>query len=227
MILIAPSIIAGDMANLKDEVIKADNGNADLIHLDVMDGHFAPNITFGFSTIKALRRYTDLPFDAHLMISNPLKYLDKFIDAGCDIISVHVEVCNEDTLDKIIDKIKSNSKKVGIALNPDTELPGYIIDRLDEFYLMNVMSVYPGFSGQKLLPQALVKMKHIHKMIRDMKKSVIIEADGGVDVSNVMDVVRDGAEIIVAGSAVYSQDDVSKAISDLRSNAELALKEVV
>ena len=226
MILIAPSIIAGNMANLKDEVIKADNGNADLIHLDVMDGHFAPNITFGFSTIKALRRYTSIPFDAHLMISNPLKYLDKFIDAGCDIISVHVEVCNKDDLDTIIDKIKSKDRKVGVALNPDTELPDYVIDRLDDLYLLNVMSVYPGFSGQKLIPEALEKMSKIDKMLKDENKQVMIEADGGVEVNNVMDVVRAGAEIIVAGSAVYSKDDVSKAISDLRSNAQLA-KEVV
>jgi ribulose-phosphate 3-epimerase len=223
MILIAPSIIAGNMANLKDEVIKADNGNADLIHLDVMDGHFAPNITFGFSTIKALRRYTSIPFDAHLMISNPLKYIDKFIDAGCDIISVHVEVCNKDDLDIIIDKIKSNGRKVGIALNPDTELPDYVIDRLDVLYLMNVMSVYPGFSGQRLIPETLDKMNKIAKIVRDQ---VIIEADGGVEANNIMDVVKAGAEILVAGSAVYGKDDVSKAISNLRSNANLA-KEAV
>lgn len=224
MIFIAPSIIAGNMANLKDEVIKADKGNADIIHLDVMDGHFAPNITFGFTTIKALRRYTNLPFDAHLMITNPLKYLDKFLDAGCDIISVHVEVCNKDDLDQVISKVKDKNKKVGIAINPNTELPDYVIDKLDELYLMNVMSVYPGFSGQKLIPETLVKMRRIHEMLKDMNKQVIIEADGGVDENNIMDVVRAGAEIIVAGSAVYSKDDVSKAINDLRANAKQALE---
>ncbi|GIU71295.1 MAG: ribulose-phosphate 3-epimerase [Candidatus Nitrosocaldaceae archaeon] len=212
------------MANLKDEVIKADKGNADIIHLDVMDGHFAPNITFGFTTIKALRRYTNLPFDAHLMITNPLKYLDKFLDAGCDIISVHVEVCNKDDLDQVISKVKDKNKKVGIAINPNTELPDYVIDKLDELYLMNVMSVYPGFSGQKLIPETLVKMRRIHEMLKDMNKQVIIEADGGVDENNIMDVVRAGAEIIVAGSAVYSKDDVSKAINDLRANAKQALE---
>lgn len=224
MIFIAPSIIAGNMANLRDEVIKADKGNADIIHLDVMDGHFAPNITFGFTTIKALRRYTNLPFDAHLMITDPLKYLDKFLDAGCDIISVHVEVCNKDDLDQVISKVKDKNKKVGIAINPNTELPDYVIDKLDELYLMNIMSVYPGFSGQKLIPETLVKMRRIHEMLKDMNKQVIIEADGGVDENNIMDVVRAGAEIIVAGSAVYSKDDVSKAINDLRANAKQALE---
>lgn len=222
MILIAPSIIAGNMANLKDEVIKAENGNADLIHLDVMDGHFAPNITFGFGTIKALRRYTSIPFDAHLMISNPLRYLDKFIDAGCDIITIHVEVCNKDDLDTIIDKIRSKGKKVGVALNPNTELPDYVIDKLNDLYLLNVMSVYPGFSGQKLIPEALDKMSKISKMIRDANKQVMIEADGGVEANNIADVVRAGAEIIVAGSAVYGKEDVSKAINDLRTRAQLA-----
>ncbi len=227
MIMIAPSIIAGDLADLKNEVIRAENGNADLIHLDVMDGHFAPNITFGFSTIKALRRYSNLLFDAHLMISNPLRYLDNFIDAGCDIITIHIEVCNKDGLDEIIDKVKSKDKKVGVALNPDTELPEWLIERFDELYLLNVMSVYPGFSGQKLIPETLKKMARIHKMIKDLNKRVVIEADGGVDESNILDVVKAGAEIIVAGNAVYSRGDVSKAISDLRFRAQLALKEVM
>ncbi|RMF29293.1 MAG: ribulose-phosphate 3-epimerase, partial [Candidatus Nitrosothermus koennekii] len=145
-------------------------------------------------------------------------------DAGCDIISVHVEVCNKDDLDQVISKVKDKNKKVGIAINPNTELPDYVIDKLDELYLMNIMSVYPGFSGQKLIPETLVKMRRIHEMLKDMNKQVIIEADGGVDENNIMDVVRAGAEIIVAGSAVYSKDDVSKAINDLRANAKQALE---
>ena len=222
MILIAPSILAGNLACLKDEVIKAEEGKADMIHLDVMDGNFAPNITFGFGTIKALRSYTNLPFDAHLMILNPLKYIDKFMDAGSDIVTVHIEVCNEEQLKQIIDKVKAKGKRLGIALNPDTNLPDWLMSMLDDIHLMNVMSVFPGFSGQKMIPEAIDKMANIHNMLKEQNAKVMIEADGGVDASNVMKVVRAGAEIIVAGNAVYGKDDVAKAIEELRNNAMLA-----
>ncbi len=226
MIKIAPSIIAGNMADLKSEIIRVMN-DADLIHLDIMDGHFVPNITFGFSTVKALRKYTSLPFDAHLMIKEPLKYIDNFIEAGCDIISVHLEVCNKDILYEIINKVKNKNKKIGIALNPDTELPNWIIDMLDEFYLINIMSVYPGFSGQKLIPRTLEKMARINKMLRELNKDIIIEADGGIDVNNIADVVKSGAKIIVAGNGVYGNADVAKAIIELRAKAMLAIKEAI
>ena len=124
---VAPSILAGDLGDLRKEVERAENGGADLIHLDVMDGHFAPNITFGPGTIKALRKYSKLPFDAHLMISDPLRYLDRFIDAGCDIISVHVEVCTEKTFDEIIKKLNTNGVRAGIAINPNTEILDWVI----------------------------------------------------------------------------------------------------
>ncbi len=224
--MIAPSIIAGNMADLKSEVIRVMN-NADLIHLDIMDGHFVSNITFGFSTVKALRRYTSIPFDAHLMISEPLRYIDNFIDAGCDIISVHLEVCNKEILYNIIKKVKDNGKKIGIALNPDTELPDWIIDMLDEFYLINIMSVYPGFSGQKLIPRTLEKMARINKILRHLDKDIMIEADGGVEINNIAEVVKAGAKIIVAGNSIYGNDDVAKAIIELRSKAKLAIDEVI
>ncbi|MEM4338359.1 MAG: ribulose-phosphate 3-epimerase [Candidatus Nitrosocaldaceae archaeon] len=225
MILIAPSIIAADLADLKNAVIMAEKGNADLIHLDVMDGNFVPNITFGFSTIKALRKYTNILFDTHLMISNPLKYVDNFINAGSDIITVHIEVCNAETLREIIDKINDKGKKAGIALNPNTDFPEWVIEMLDAVYLLNIMSVYPGFSGQKLIPETLIKMKRVHEMIKELGLKTVIEADGGVEENNIAEVIRAGAEIIVAGNAIYSKNDIPKAIRDLRFNAQLALKE--
>ncbi len=223
---IAPSILAGDLGNLRNEVERAEKGGADSIHLDVMDGHFAPNITFGSGTVKALRRYSRLPFDAHLMISDPLQYLDDFIDAGCDIISVHAEVCSADTFAKVMDRLKKNKRKVGVALNPGTDLPQWLIDDLNSIDLLNVMSVQPGFSGQKFMPGVLPKMYRINETLQKKGLDVAIEADGGVDVSNAYELVRAGARILVAGNAVYSSTDTAKAINTLREKAMLAIKEV-
>lgn len=224
-IKIAPSILAGDLGDLRKEIERIENGGADIVHLDVMDGHFAPNITFGPGTIKALRKHTRLPFDAHLMISDPLRYIDRFIDAGCDIISVHVEVCNEKTFDEIIRKLKSSGVRAGIAINPDTEIPEWIVNNLDSLYLLNVMSVQPGFSGQKFMPEVLPKMNKIYNIINEKDTDTVIEADGGVDASNVYDLVRAGARILVAGNAVCGQPDASKAIKELKK-ALPAIKEV-
>lgn len=225
-IKIAPSILAGDLGNLRKEVERVESGGADVIHLDVMDGHFAPNITFGAGTIKALRKYGKLPFDAHLMISDPLRYLDRFIDAGCDIISVHAEVCTDKTFDEVLKKLDANGVKAGIAINPDTEIPDWVVNRLNLLYLINVMSVQPGFSGQKFMSEVLPKMSKVDQIIRDKGADTVIEADGGVDNSNVYDLVRAGARILVAGNAVCGQPDAQKAISELREKALPAIKEV-
>lgn len=225
-IKIAPSILAGDLGNLRKEVERVESGGADVIHLDVMDGHFAPNITFGAGTIKALRKYSKLPFDAHLMVSDPLRYLDRFIDAGCDIISVHAEVCTDKTFGEVLKKLDANGVKAGIALNPDTEIPDWVVNRLNSLYLINVMSVQPGFSGQKFMPEVLPKMSKIDQIIHDKGADTVIEADGGVDNSNVYDLVRAGARILVAGNAVCGQPDAQKAISELREKALPAIKEV-
>ncbi|MBE44191.1 MAG: ribulose-phosphate 3-epimerase [Thaumarchaeota archaeon] len=223
---VAPSILAGDLGDLRKEVERAENGGADLIHLDVMDGHFAPNITFGPGTIKALRKYSKLPFDAHLMISDPLRYLDRFIDAGCDIISVHVEVCTEKTFDEIIKKLNTNGVRAGIAINPNTEILDWVIKNLNSLYLLNVMSVQPGFSGQKFMQEVLPKMKKIDHIIHEKDFDTIIEADGGVDTSNVYDLARMGARILVAGSAVYGKPYTSKAIKELKEKALPAIKRI-
>lgn len=223
---IAPSILAGDLGDLQSEVERIENGGADIVHLDVMDGHFAPNITFGPGTIKALRKYSKLPFDAHLMICEPLRYLDRFIEAGCDIISVHAEVCTEQTFREIIKKLDGNGVKAGIAINPDTEVPNWVVNNLNSLYLLNVMSVQPGFSGQKFMPEVLPKMSKIDQMIRERDADTVIEADGGVDASNVYDLVRAGARILVAGNAVCGQPDAGRAIRELKEKALPAIKEV-
>ena len=223
---IAPSILAGDLGDLRREVERVENGDADVIHLDVIDGHFAPNITFGPGTIKALRKYSKLPFDAHLMISDPLRYLDSFIEAGCDIISVHTEVCTERTFEVIIRKLKGNGIKAGIAINPETGIPDWVVNNLNSLYLLNVMFVKPGFSGQKFMPEVLPKMSKIDQIIREKDAYTVIEADGGIDASNVYDLVRAGARILVAGNAVCGQPDAGKAIRELKEKALPAIKEV-
>ncbi len=222
-VMIAPSILAADLANLCSVASKTEEAGADMIHLDVIDGHFAPNITFGPDTIKALRRCTSLPFDTHLMISEPLKYLERFIKAGCDIITVHAEVCNESIFKEICAILKSNQVGIGIAINPDTELPSWAIDSMHEIDLVNVMSVYPGFSGQRLIPSVLEKMSMIGIMLREKGFSATIEADGGVDINNVYDVASAGARIIVAGNGVYSNSDIASAIKGIRERAMLAV----
>ena len=223
---IAPSILAGDLGNLRSEVERVENGGADLVHLDVMDGNFAPNITFGTGTIKSLRKYSKLPFDAHLMISNPLRYLDRFIDAGCDIISVHVEVCTDKQFNEVLKTLNKSGVKAGVAINPDTKIPDWIIGNLNSLYLINVMSVQPGFSGQKFMPEVLPKMSKVDQIVRDKGYDTIIEADGGVDASNVYELVRAGARILVAGNAVCGQVDAEKAIRELKAKALPAIKEV-
>ncbi len=222
---IAPSILAGDLSNLRAEMERAEKGGADIIHLDVMDGNFAPNITFGPGTVKALRKHSNLLFDAHLMISKPLQYLDSFVDAGCDIISVHAEVCDAKTFREITERLRSSGRKVGVALNPNTDMPDWLVQNLGSLYLLNIMSVFPGFSGQKFMPEVLPKMSRIYQVIQQRGLGVEIEADGGVGEANAYDLVRAGASILVAGNSVYGNSDVAGAIATLRQKALLATKE--
>jgi len=221
-IIIAPSILAADLSNLCCEVKRAEEGGADMIHLDVIDGHFAPNITFGADTIKALRKCTALDFDAHLMISEPLKYVERFVNAGCNIVTVHVEVCNDRIFRDIVSILRRSNVNVGVALNPDTSIPPWLLEHMknDAIDVINVMSVYPGFSGQRFIPSILQKMSNIYNnIIKANNLHTLIEADGGIDHSNVYDVVRAGARIIVAGNSIYSNDDITYAIKMLRENA--------
>jgi transketolase len=160
------------------------------------------------------------------MISEPIRYLDRFIDAGCDIISVHAEVCTEKVFQEILHRLEAKGVKAGISVNPDTEVPDWVIRNLTSLYLVNLMSVQPGFSGQKFMPEVLPKMRMVSQFIRDQGVDTVIEADGGIDASNVFNVVAAGARMLVAGSAVCGQQDVRKAIAELKKKALPAIKEV-
>ncbi|MCS7140929.1 MAG: ribulose-phosphate 3-epimerase [Candidatus Nitrosocaldus sp.] len=222
-VMVAPSILAADLANLCSVVSRTEEAGADMIHLDVIDGHFAPNITFGPDTIRALRRCTSLPFDTHLMISEPLRYLERFIKAGCDIVTVHVEVCNAGIFRDVCSMLKGNGVGIGIALNPDTDIPSWAMDSMHDVDLINVMSVYPGFPGQRFIPSTLDKIARISNMLRERGFKARIEADGGVDATNVYNVASAGARVIVAGNGVYGNSDIASAIRSIRERAMLAV----
>jgi ribulose-phosphate 3-epimerase len=211
MIKIAPSLLSADFSRLESEL--ATIASADLLHLDVMDGHFVPNITMGPMIIKALRPKTKLPFDCHLMISEPQRYIDRFLDAGADMISVHIEA--EPHLQRALQMIRDGGAKAGIAINPATsaEMLSSAIEFCD--YVL-VMSVNPGFGGQKFIEPVVPKIRHISGLIRERGLRVEIEVDGGIDARTAPAVVEAGATILVAGSAVFGQDDRSAAMESIR-----------
>jgi transketolase len=222
--LIAPSIIAGRRENYEEKVRAAERGGADIIHLDVMDGKFVPNITFFADTIKKLRHITSLPFDAHLMIENPLEHIDEYIDARCDIITVHAEACDENIFTQINHKLLSNGISPGIAINPSTDLPDWIYSHLQNIDVIIIMSVDPGFAGQKFVPQILPKMALTNKKLRESGFKGYIEADGGIEATTLQQVYDIGARILVAGNAVYGTTDIHAAIIQLKHTANVALE---
>jgi transketolase len=222
--LIAPSIIAGRRENYEEKVRAAERGGADIIHLDVMDGKFVPNITFFAETIKKLRHITSLPFDAHLMIENPLEHIDEYIDARCDIITVHAEACDENVFTQINHKLLSNGISPGIAINPSTDLPDWIYSHLQNIDVIIIMSVDPGFAGQKFVPQILPKMALTNKKLRESGFKGYIEADGGIEATTLQQVYDIGARILVAGNAVYGTTDIHAAIIQLKHTANVALE---
>jgi transketolase len=222
--LIAPSIIAGRRENYEEKVRAAERGGADIIHLDVMDGKFVPNITFFAETIKKLRHITSLPFDAHLMIENPLEHIDEYIDARCDIITIHAEACDENIFTQVNHKLLSNGISPGIAINPSTDLPDWIYSHLHNIDVIIIMSVDPGFAGQKFVPQILPKMALTNKKLRENGFKGYIEADGGIDATTLQQVYDIGARILVAGNAVYGTTDIHAAIIQLKHTANVALE---
>jgi len=215
--MIAPSIIAGDMSNLEKEVERCRVGRADYIHLDVMDGEFVPNKTFDHTKIKELRPLTLIPFDAHLMINEPLKHIHNYIDAGSDIITVHAEVCDESSFGEICDTLRSNQVGIGLAINPDTELPQWCYKFVELLDQIIIMSVVPGKSGQKFIESTHEKIQRITKDLKEQKFGGYIEADGGVNLENIGACFEDGARAFVGGSAIIGQNDVRMIIKEFRN----------
>ena len=215
--MIAPSIIAGDMTNLEKEIKRCVDGRADYIHLDVMDGQFVPNKTFDHTKIKQLRPLTVIPFDTHLMINEPVKYVKDYIDAGSDIITVHAEVCNESSFGEIHDLLRSNQVSIGLAINPDTELPDWSKKFLPSLDQLIIMSVIPGQSGQKYIESSHEKTQKLVKILQENQFEGYIEADGGVTLDNVGACFADGARAFVGGSAIIGQNDVRLVIREFRN----------
>jgi ribulose-phosphate 3-epimerase len=216
-IQIAPSILSADFTRLGEEIRAVDRAGADIIHIDVMDGHFVPNITLGPFVVKAARSVTAKELDVHLMIANPDVYLDAFAEAGADWITVHVETCHH--LHRTISRIKQLGKKAGAVLNPATSLAtlDYILEDLD---LVMLMTVNPGFGGQSFIPGSLEKIWTLHQRIETLGLGVGIEIDGGVSSATIADVAEAGANIFVAGSAVYGSEDYTATITELRELAK-------
>jgi ribulose-phosphate 3-epimerase len=213
MVEIAPSILSADFARLGEEISAVERGGASVLHVDVMDGHFVPNITVGLPVLKAVARTTRLTVDAHLMISEPGRYAEQFVEAGAQMVSVHVEI--DPHIHRTLAAIKSKGALAGVAINPATPLV-YIEEALLFADFVLLMSVNPGFGGQKFIPTSLDKLRRLRRMIDERRLTTRIEIDGGIDRSNISEVVAAGAEIIVAGSAIFNTPDPAQAVRDLR-----------
>lgn len=215
-LMIAPSILSADFSRLGDEVRAVEAAGADVIHVDVMDGHFVPNITIGPLVVKAVRAVTDLPVDVHLMITDPDRYIDDFIDAGADWVTVHVEACTH--LHRTLASIRARGKKAGAVLNPATSLStlDYVLGEVD---LVMLMSVNPGFGGQSFIGSAVEKTRQLRQMLDRVNPEAGIEVDGGIGPATIGPMAAAGANIFVAGSAIYGQPDYQAVISALKELA--------
>lgn len=200
-IKLAPSILSADFSRLGEDIREIDNAGADYIHIDVMDGIFVPSISFGLPVIKSIRKITDKPFDVHLMIDEPVRYVKEFAQAGADIITVHAEACKH--LNRTIQTIKEEGVKAGVVLNPSTSLSAldYILEDVD---MVLLMSVNPGFGGQTYIPNVTGKIRVLRKILEERNLNVEIEVDGGVNLENAAEVIEAGADVLVAGSAVFN-----------------------
>ena len=210
-IQISPSILSADFSQLGTEIKRLEEGGADMIHVDVMDGHFVPNLTIGPNVIKSIRNYSNKTFDVHLMIEPVKKYLKDFIDAGADIITIHQEI--SENISACIDYIKSRQKKVGICIKPKTT-PETIKSYIDEIDLILIMTVEPGFGGQKFMSNQIEKIVKIKELVGD--RAIDIEVDGGINLGNVRDVKDAGANVIVSGSTIFKNNDYKTIINELR-----------
>lgn len=215
VVKIAPSILSADFRNLETEIKKVKEAGADFIHIDVMDGHFVPNITMGPLIVKAIRRCTKLPLDVHLMIENPDRYIPDFAKAGADIITIQVEASK--SLDEDIELIRQNNVKPGVVVNPETPIDTvfHVLDKID---MVLLMSVNPGFAGQKFMPEVLPKIKKLKLEMRNKKLNFDIEVDGGINLETAKQVVKAGANVLVAGSAVFCASDYKAVIQKMKSS---------
>lgn len=213
---LAPSILSADFSNLLKDIKMVEEAGCDMLHIDVMDGHFVPNITIGPLVIESLKGKTNLPFDVHLMIENPDKYISQFVKAGAYIISVHSEACVH--LHRTIQLIKEHNVKAAVALNPATPLNvlEYVLEDLD---MVLLMTVNPGFGGQDFIKSSLSKIKTLKGMIDDRGLDIDIQVDGGIKEDNVKEIVRAGANIIVAGSAIFNSKDIKQTVKQFKANA--------
>lgn len=212
-IKVSPSILAADFGNIERECNLIDKSDADWFHLDVMDGIFVPNISFGMPVVKAIRKMTSKPLDVHLMITEPERYIEKFIEIGSDIISFHIEATNK--LEENISLIKSKNVKVGIAINPDTPIDS-LIDIINKIDLVCLMGVFPGFAGQKFIKNTFDRLKELKKLIIDNNSKALIEVDGGVKADNYMELRSLGADVLVAGSYIFNSKDYKEVIKELK-----------
>lgn len=221
MIQIAPSILAANFAKLGEEVKDVERAGAKLIHIDVMDGHFVPNISFGSIVLDAIRPLTDLPLDVHLMIENPDQYIEQFAKAGADYITVHVEACRH--LHRTIQLIRSYGVKPGVVLNPHTPIES-IQHILEDIDMVLFMTVNPGFGGQKFIHSVVPKIEALSTIIKERNLNVAIEIDGGINAETIVPCAKAGATIFVAGSAIYSKEDRTAALQEILAAGEAAIK---
>jgi len=211
---IAPSLLSADFANLERDVLMVEKGGADLLHIDVMDGHFVPNITIGPLVVDAINKVTDLPLDVHLMIENPGDYVDAFIKAGADYLTVHAEACPH--LHRVLQKIKSHGIKAGVSLNPHTPLSA-IEEVLDNLDLILIMSVNPGFGGQSFIPGSIDKLRRLNQLLNDRNATRIeVEVDGGIKLDNIKEVSDAGTDIFVSGSGIFGTHDAGQTMKEMK-----------
>jgi ribulose-phosphate 3-epimerase len=215
-VLIAPSILSADFAILGQQIAKAEQGGADWIHLDVMDGHFVPNLTIGPPVVRSLRKLTRLPFDVHLMVTNPDDHLQAFSEAGADRMTVHVETCPH--LQRTVQHIHALGAKAGVCINPATP-PVMLEQILPDTELVLIMTVNPGFGGQSFLPGSVEKIRTVRRMIHDRRLSTYVEVDGGIEPATASSVVEAGADVLVAGHFIFTASDVAQAVRTLRQSA--------